>query len=163
MSDVSSNSSVSPDDILPPGAENSEVVMSGELVDPSEVIAQPTKVMRIATMVKTLLVEARSAHLDDGGRIRLREIYDTSVRELSTALSPDLADELARMSPPFSGDIPSESELRIAQAQLVGWLEGLFHGIQASLFAQQAAAQMQQQRQLPEAAVGDGPRAGTYL
>ena len=67
------------------------------------------------------------------------------------------------MSPPFSGDIPSESELRIAQAQLVGWLEGLFHGIQASLFAQQAAAQMQQQRQLPEAAVGDGPRAGTYL
>lgn len=164
MSDISSNSSVSPDDILPPGAENSDAGSSGELVDPSEVIAQPTKVMRIATMVKSLLEEVRTASLDEAGRTRLREIYDTSVRELSAAISPDLAAELARMSPPFSGEVPSESELRIAQAQLVGWLEGLFHGIQASLFAQQAAAQMQQQQhQLPESASGEVPRAGTYL
>lgn len=163
MSDISPHSSVSPDDILPPGAENSESSAGADLADPSEVISQPTKVMRIATMVKALLEEVRAASLDDAGRRRLREIYDTSVRELSSALSPDLASELARISPPFVEGVPSESELRIAQAQLVGWLEGLFHGIQASLFAQQAAAQMQQQRQLPEAATGEVPRAGTYL
>jgi len=99
--------------------------------------------MRIGSMVKTLLDEARSAPLDEAGRARLREIYQISITELSGALSPDLGSELARMAPPFGAEVPSESELRIAQAQLVGWLEGLFHGIQASLFAQQAAAAAQ--------------------
>ena len=90
-------------------------------------------------MVKTLLDEARGAPLDEAGRVRLREIYETSIAELSGALCPDLREELSRMALPFGPEVPSESELRVAQAQLVGWLEGLFHGIQASLFAQQAA------------------------
>ena len=133
----------------------------------ADFISQPAKVMRIGSMVKSLLEEARSATLDEAGRVRLREIYELSVHELSGALSSDLSAELARMSMPFSQEIPSESELRVAQAQLVGWLEGLFHGIQATLFAQQAAAQAQLQemrnRSLPPGAEGGGPRSGTYL
>ena len=103
--------------------------------------------------------------MDEAGRGRLREIYETSIRELSGALSNDLADELARMAMPFAAEIPSESELRIAQAQLVGWLEGLFHGIQASLFAQQAAAAAQLEK-MRERSLNPGapePRSGTYL
>ena len=113
-------------------------------------------------MVKSLLDEARSAPLDEAGRARLREIYEISIAELSGALSPDLGTELSKMALPFSAEVPTESELRIAQAQLVGWLEGLFHGIQASLFAQQAAAAAQlekmRDRSLPPGA-GE-PRAG---
>ena len=132
----------------------------------TDFISQPAKVMRIGSMVKSLLDEARSAPLDEAGRTRLREIYETSISELSSALSPDLGGELARMAPPFSsGDVPSESELRIAQAQLVGWLEGLFHGIQASIFAQQAAAsaQLEKMRERSLNPGGAEPRAGTYL
>ena len=154
------NVTVNPDDVLAPG--------EGEATpeeDNADFISQPAKVMRIGSMVKTLLDEARSAPLDEAGRARLREIYETSISELSSALSPDLVSELSKMALPFSTDIPSESELRIAQAQLVGWLEGLFHGIQASLFAQQAAAaaQLQQMRDRSlNPGVGE-PRAGTYL
>jgi len=154
------NVTVNPDEVLDPGEtdEKSED-------ENSDYISQPAKVMRIGSMVKSLLDEARSAPLDEAGRTRLREIYETSIHELSGALSPDLGEELSRMAIPFSADVPSESELRIAQAQLVGWLEGLFHGIQASLFAQQAAAAAQleklRDRSLPPGA-GD-PRAGTYL
>ena len=89
--------------------------------------------MRIGSMVKTLLDEVRSAPLDEASRVRLREIYEQSIRELSEVLSPDLVAELDRMALPFDSDAPSDAELRIAQAQLVGWLEGLFHGIQATL------------------------------
>lgn len=151
---------VNPDQVLSPGEteEHSEEANT-------DYISQPAKVMRIGSMVKLLLDEARSAPLDEAGRTRLREIYETSVHELSDALSPDLAKELSRMVIPFSAGVPSESELRIAQAQLVGWLEGLFHGIQASLFAQQAAAAAQlekmRDRSLPPGA--SEPRAGTYL
>jgi hypothetical protein len=118
-------------------------------------------------MIKQLLEEVRQAPLDEAGRSRLREIYDTSVNELSDGLSPDLRDELNRMASPFGPDeVPSESELRVAQAQLVGWLEGLFHGIQATLFAQQMAARAQleqmRQRSLP-AAADEHPTPGTYL
>ena len=135
-----------------------------ELVDS---VARPAKVMRIGSMIKQLLEEVRQAPLDDASRSRLREIYDTSVIELSDGLSQDLRDELARMTSPFGPDeIPSESELRVAQAQLVGWLEGLFHGIQATLFAQQMAARAQlehmRQRSLP-AGADDRPVPGTYL
>jgi hypothetical protein len=151
---------VAPDQVLAPG--ESEESSENESTD---YISQPAKVMRIGSMVKQLLDEARSAPLDEGGRARLREIYQMSVHELSDALSPDLAHELSRVAIPFSSDVPSESELRIAQAQLVGWLEGLFHGIQASLFAQQAAATAQlekmRDRSLPPG--GREPRAGTYL
>src|SRR6202167_6462745 len=128
---------VNPDAVLDPGQGD------GGGDEATDFISQPAKVMRIGSMVKSLLDEARSAPLDEAGRTRLREIYDTSVHELSDTLSPDLAHELSRMAIPFGTDVPSESELRIAQAQLVGWLEGLFHGIQASLFAQQAAGAAQ--------------------
>ena len=107
-------------------------------------IEQPAKVMRIGTMIKQLLEEVRAAPLDDASRVRLREIHASSIRELEQGLAPELRDELHRLTLPFSDDsTPSDAELRIAQAQLVGWLEGLFHGIQTALFAQQMAARVQ--------------------
>lgn len=135
---------------------------------PTEQVEQPAKVMRVGSMVKQLLDEVRQQPLDEAGRQRLREIYDLSVAELSSSLSADLADELKRLSLPFSEGTPSEAELRIAQAQLVGWLEGLFHGIQATLMAQQMAAraqlqEMRQQQGLPPGSPGADPRPGTYL
>jgi len=134
----------------------------------AEMIAEPGKVMRIGSMVKQLLDEVRQAPLDEAGRDRLRQIYETSLSELSDGLSPDLAAELRRVSIDFGPEIPSEAELRIAQAQLVGWLEGLFHGIQAALMAQQITARAQFEesrlRELPDpSSQGDGPRPGTYL
>src|SRR4051812_14411549 len=127
----------------------------------TESVEQPAKVMRIGSMIRQLLDEVRQAPLDDKSRVRLREIYETSVRELAEGLSPDLQEELAKLALPFSDEAPSESELRIAQASLVGWLEGLFHGIQATLFAQQVAARQQleqmQQRGLPPGAPGAQP------
>ena len=107
-------------------------------------VSEPAKVMRIGTMIKQLLEEVRATDLDEPGRDRLREIYETSVNELAEALSTDLREELQRLALPFDDeDVPSGAELRVAQAQLVGWLEGLFHGIQATLFAQQNAARQQ--------------------
>jgi hypothetical protein len=111
---------------------------------PAEMVEQPAKVMRIGSMVKQLLEEVRTAPLDDAARTRLREIHHNSIKELEEGLSPELREELERLSLPFSDDnVPSDAELRIAQAQLVGWLEGLFHGIQTALFAQQMAARVQ--------------------
>ena len=142
---------------------------------PHESITQPAKVMRIGSMVKQLLEEVRASSLDEASRERLAEVYERSVVELSEALSPDLQEELRSLALPFEDDgVPSESELRVAKAQLVGWLEGLFHGIQASLMAQQAAAQaqLQQMRELPQGGQGPGQpgqvapgaeRPGTYL
>ena len=136
-----------------------------------ESVSQPAKVMRIGSMAKQLLDEVRNAPLDEAGRTRLREIHEQSVRELASALSPDLAAELDRMALPFDEAIvPSEAELRVAQAQLVGWLEGLFQGIQATLMAQQMAAraQLSEMRQ-PGLPAGRGqdddgaPRPGAYL
>ena len=107
-------------------------------------VEQPAKVMRIGTMIKQLLEEVRAAPLDDAGRARLKEIHERSIRELEDGLAPELREELDRLTLPFDDDhVPSEAELRIAQAQLVGWLEGLFHGIQTALFAQQVAARAQ--------------------
>jgi hypothetical protein len=106
-------------------------------------VEQPAKVMRIGTMIKQLLEEVRAAPLDEAGRQRLREIHDLSIHELEEGLAPELRDELERFTLPFGDSVPSEAELRIAQAQLVGWLEGLFHGIQTALFAQQMAARAQ--------------------
>jgi hypothetical protein len=138
--------------------------------EPTESVASPAKVLRIGSMTKELLEEVRRAPLDEAGRTRLREIYETSVRELAGGLSGDLRDELARLSSPFSESTPSDAELRVAQAQLVGWLEGLFHGIQAALFSQQMAAQAQLQQirrpGLPPGAPDPGDpasRPGTYL
>ncbi|MDT4893499.1 MAG: hypothetical protein QOE97_2534 [Pseudonocardiales bacterium] len=106
-------------------------------------VEQPAKVMRIGTMIKQLLEEVRAAPLDEAGRQRLREIHESSIHELEAGLSQELRDELERLTLPFGDGVPSEAELRIAQAQLVGWLEGLFHGIQTALFAQQMAARAQ--------------------
>ncbi len=122
--------------------------------EPDESIERPAKLLRIGSMVKQLLEEVRQAPLDEASRERLREIYEQSIRELAEGLSPDLAAELDRISIPFDSPTPSDAELRIAHAQLVGWLEGLFHGIQATLVAQQVAARAQldemRQRSLPQ-------------
>jgi hypothetical protein len=109
--------------------------------EPTETISQPAKVLRIGAMTKELLEEVRRAELDEASRTRLKEIFETSVRELAEGISDDLRDELSRLTLPFDSGVPSEAELRVAQAQLVGWLEGLFHGIQAAMFSQQAAMQ----------------------
>lgn len=160
-----------------PGATETAVLPVEEPMG-EETISEPAKVMRIGSMIKQLLEEVRQAPLDERSRVRLREIYEISVKELASSLSPDLQAELFSLATPFAeGDVPSESELRIAQAQLVGWLEGLFHGIQATLFAQQMAAQAQlnQMRQLglpagaegvsgpPQGAQQTPPTGGTYL
>ncbi|MGH3321278.1 MAG: bacterial proteasome activator family protein [Streptosporangiaceae bacterium] len=109
-----------------------------------EQVERPAKVMRIGSMIKQLLEEVRNAPLDEASRLRLREIHKGSIKELEDGLAPELVEELERLSLPFTeAEAPSESELRVAQAQLVGWLEGLFHGIQTTLFAQQMAARAQ--------------------
>jgi hypothetical protein len=125
----------------------------------TDLVEQPAKVMRIGTMIKQLLEEVRAAPLDDASRNRLREIHRASSHELEDGLAPELREELERLTLPFSEDtIPSDAELRIAQAQLVGWLEGLFHGIQTALFAQQMAARVQlEQMRHPALPVGQGP------
>lgn len=153
-------------------ASNGDTVEHGELIEAAkaaaeergemvrESVEEPGRVMRIGSMIKQLLDEVRTAELDEAGRDRLREIYDQSVTELSSALSDDLADELNRLASPF-GDAPaSAGELRVAQAQLVGWLEGLFHGIQATLFAQQAAARQQLEQMRHQLASGQAPGQG---
>ena len=127
---------------------------------PSDLVEQPAKVMRIGSMVKQLLEEVRAAPLDDASRTRLREVYESSIRELSDGLAPELREELDRLTLPFPEDaVPTDGELRVAQAQLVGWLEGLFHGIQAALFAQQMAArvQLEQMRGRPALPGGSHP------
>jgi hypothetical protein len=113
--------------------------------NPADLVEQPAKVMRIGSMIKQLLEEVRSSPLDEAGRTRLAEIHRRSISELEQGLAPELTEELERITLPFGDDAPSDAELRIAQAQLVGWLEGLFHGIQTALFAQQMAAQQQLQ------------------
>jgi Bacterial proteasome activator len=138
--------------VVPPDAAAADVVPAE---DQGEAVTSPAKVMRIGSMVKSLLEEVRAAPLDEPSRERLAEIYERSVAELSDALSPDLQQELKMLALPFKdGEVPSEAEIRVAKAQLVGWLEGLFHGIQATLFAQQLAArqQLEQMRQLPPGA-----------
>jgi hypothetical protein len=131
-------------------------------------VQQPAKVMRIASMARQLLDELRSAPLDDAGRTRLKEIYETSVRELGEVVSGDLREELAALSLPFDEASPSDAELRVAHAQLVGWLEGLFHGIQAMLFAQQMETRQRleemRRRSLPSGVHPEAPgTGGTYL
>ncbi|HVN14028.1 MAG TPA: bacterial proteasome activator family protein [Kineosporiaceae bacterium] len=161
------------------------MAVSGSSDDQSsltELIEQPAKVMRIGSMIKQLLEEVRTAPLDEAGRVRLARIHSRSIAELEQGLAPELVEELRRIALPFSeNETPSDAELRIAQAQLVGWLEGLFHGIQTALFAQQMAAraQLEQMRRAlpggPGAALGslrpgmpgrdDGPehQTGQYL
>jgi len=142
-------------------------------LDVSGMVEEPAKVMRIGTMIKQLLEEVRAAPLDDASRNRLRDIHAASIRELEDGLSPELREELDRITLPFSeGETPSDAELRIAQAQLVGWLEGVFHGIQTALFAQQMAARAQLEEMRRKALPGGSsqghphdqrPGGGQYL
>ena len=138
----------------------------------TDLVEQPAKVMRIGTMIRQLLEEVKAAPLDEASRNRLKEIHQASIHELEEGLAPELVEELNRLALPFSEEhAPSDGELRIAQAQLVGWLEGLFHGIQTALFAQQMAAraQLEQMRQLPPGMSPQGqrgpghPGTGQYL
>jgi hypothetical protein len=126
-----------------------------------ELVEQPAKVMRIGSMIRQLLEEVRAAPLDEKSRARLKEIHQSSIKELEAGLAPELVKELDRLSLPFTeGDTPSEAELRVAQAQLVGWLEGLFHGIQTTLFAQQMAARAQLEQMRRALPPGIVPGAG---
>ena len=155
--------------------EQPVVIVGGQDGDITDMVEQPAKVMRIGTMIKQLLEEVRAAPLDEASRIRLKEIHRRSIEELEDGLAPDLREELERLSLPFTEDgTPSDAELRIAQAQLVGWLEGLFHGIQTALFAQQMAARAQLEqmrgRALPAGGSGEatdgapgGKGTGQYL
>jgi hypothetical protein len=125
----------------------------------ADLVEQPAKVMRIGGMIRQLLEEVKSAPLDEASRIRLREIHQASIKELEHGLAPELVEELERLSLPFGAETPSDAELRIAQAQLVGWLEGLFHGIQTAIYAQQMAARAQleqMRRALPAGPSQDG-------
>lgn len=169
----STESSVEPPVVVPEAIDTPEASRDGEGADSSpdadshedvvSQVSQPAKVMRIGTMVKQLLEEAKAAPLDEAARERLANLHARSIRELEGGLSPDLIAELHRISLPFDDDVaPSEPELRIAQAQLVGWLEGLFHGIQTAIVAQQVASQAQGQgrRALPPGVVVTGGQQG---
>jgi len=153
-----------------PEDEQFEVVAPQDGASPADMVQQPAKVMRIGTMIKQLLEEVRTAPLDEASRVRLKNIHASSIRELEQGLSPELRDELDRLVLPFDDDhAPSDAELRIAQAQLVGWLEGVFHGIQAAVFAQQVAARAQLEH-LQRGALPPGgdepmphPSTGQYL
>jgi hypothetical protein len=134
--------------------------------DGSDTINEPSKLIRIASMTRAMLDEVRQAPLDDAGRQRLHDIHHRSLEQLGEALSPDLAEELKTIFIPLGDDSVSESELRLVQAQLVGWLEGIFHGIQASLWSQQAAAaaQLEEMRKRHALETGDRPfPPGQYL
>jgi hypothetical protein len=133
----------------------------------TNLVDQPAKVMRIGSMIKQLLEEVRASELDEASRARLKEIHTRSIKELEEGLAPELIEELERISLPFADDTtPSEAELRVAQAQLVGWLEGLFHGIQTALFAQQMAARAQfedlRRRALPPGLTAPGADGGPH-
>lgn len=168
MPDTGSPEVLAPDMIDVAGGEGDDEI--------NETIDHPAKVMRIGTMLKQLLAEVRSTDLDEASRQRLREIYETSVGEVGSALSPDLREELARLASPFDQpEPPSAMELQIAKAQLVGWLEGLIQGMKAMLLAQQMTAHQQLQSMRGELPPGadsyprapqgpdPSPRHGTYL
>jgi hypothetical protein len=152
---------VGPDGMAVSGGDADEGEEPGRSV--ADLVEQPDKVMRIGSMIRQLLEEVKSAPLDEASRNRLREIHQASIKELEQGLAPELVAELDRLSLPFTQDTPSDAELRIAQAQLVGWLEGLFHGIQTAIYAQQMAARAQleqMRRALPPGAIPSMPQAG---
>jgi hypothetical protein len=156
-------SPLAPAQVVILGSDGQPIATADESGEPSvaDLIEQPAKVMRVGSMIKQLLEEVRSAPLDDASRARLRDIHTRSIKELESGLAPELIEELERLSLPFSTEsTPTDAELRIAQAQLVGWLEGLFHGIQTALFAQQMAAraQFEQMRRAAITAEPQGPQ-----
>jgi hypothetical protein len=161
MSDPSSGTSAGPNVVQAIPVPETVPDTAGDVgaIPTQETITEPAKLLRIASMVRELLDETRQASMDEPGRKRLAEIYQRAVGELSEVLSEDLREELGQLAPPVEG-VPTESELRIAQAQLVGWLEGLFHGIQAAMFAQQAAARAQFEELRRRGLVAQNPQPG---
>jgi Bacterial proteasome activator len=159
---------VGPDGMAVEGPATQEGEEEEQQPSVTDLVEQPAKVMRIGNMIRQLLEEVKSAPLDEASRMRLREIHSASIKELEDGLAPELIEELERLSLPFTSETPSDAELRIAQAQLVGWLEGLFHGIQTAIYAQQMAAraQLEQMRRalpsgaMPGMAPGPGQRPG---
>ena len=142
------------------GAETPETDEEADERPLTSLVEEPAKVMRIGSMIRQLLEEVKSAPLDEPGRTRLAQVLHTSVTELKDGLAPELDAELDRLVQPFDEATPTESELRIAQAQLVGWLEGVFHGIQTAIYAQQMAARAQleqMQRALPPGSMPQMP------
>ncbi len=164
MSEQQPEQDASPQTVVVVGPEGMGVAGEGAAQDPAGMVEQPAKVMRIGSMIKQLLEEVRTSPLDEAGRARLAEVHERSLHELEDGLSPELVEELRRISLPFDDSAtPSDAELRIAQAQLVGWLEGLFHGIQTALVAQQMAAQTQiaqMRRALPSGPSGQPGQPG---
>ena len=158
----SESTTQAPDAVTPEVVTTDEPQDEGESVRPH--VSEPSKLIRIASMTRAMLEEVREAPLDEAGRQRLVAIYDQSIEELREVLSDDLVEELNAVFIPIT-EVPSEAELRIAQAQLVGWLEGLFHGIQASLISQQMAASAQLERMQTRKAIesGDGTDQGSGL
>ncbi|MFQ5517700.1 MAG: proteasome activator [Acidimicrobiia bacterium] len=151
-----------PAEVLPDVVEDTAANNFQEL---SKAVSEPSKLMRIASMTRAMLEEARTADVDERGRKRLHAIYQRAVEEICEVVSEDLREELTQVFVPFADGIPSESEIRIAQAQLVGWLEGLFNGIQAAVMTQQLMAQAQF-RQIQRRALQPGTpeeRPGVYL
>jgi Protein of unknown function (DUF2587) len=151
-------------DPVVPGVDPSVIhqavpVGTGQQAQQQETITEPAKLLRIASMVRELLDETRQTSLDEPGRKRLADIYGRAVGELTDVMSGDLREELEQLAPPMEG-VPTESEIRVAQAQLVGWLEGLFHGIQAAMFAQQAAARAQFEELRRRGLVAQNPQPG---
>jgi len=153
---------IGPDGMAVEGGSGGDDERNGER-SITELVEQPAKVMRIGSMIRQLLEEVKSAPLDQASRVRLRDIHQSSIKELEQGLAPELIEELERLSLPLTEAAPSDAELRIAQAQLVGWLEGLFHGIQTAIYAQQVAsrAQLEQMRRaLPPGPHGAEPQQG---
>jgi hypothetical protein len=153
------------EDTVKPDVVEAEVAETDK--DKTPAVSEPTKLIRIASMTRAMLDEARQAPLDDGGRRRMAKVHEQSIEELRDILSPDLQEEFGEIMIPLSNEDASESELRVAQAQLIGWLEGLFHGIQASLWSQQMAAQSQlaemQKRALSPPQKKEDESSGLYL
>jgi len=160
---MESTSSKETDPVTPEVIVDDDATNEAERAQPA--VSEPSKLIRIASMTRAMLEEVREAPLDDAGRVRLLSIYERSLDELKDVLSDDLVEELDAVFVPMNGESPSEAELRVAQAQLVGWLEGLFHGIQASLISQQmvASAQLENMRQRPAIEGGKDSGAGLYL
>lgn len=165
--DQNTTSPGSPEEPLQPQVVDGVDVGESE-EDDATFVTEPSKLIRIASMTRAMLDEVRQAPLDEQGRRRLLEVYQASIGQLRDTLSPDLQEELATIFQPLEQETASESELRIVQAQLVGWLEGLFHGIQASLFSQQASAaaqleEMRRRRALEAASRDEETQPGLYL
>lgn len=113
-----------------------------------EIVAAPTTVIRIASVLRRALEEVRAAPLDAAGRARIGALLQTCVAELQRCLDPTLHAELLRLAGSVEwNDDTSDGELRIAEAALMGWLEGLLEGIEATWSAQLAAAVRGQQRE----------------